>query len=42
MDPDLADWRESYYAENLPRLAAVKAAYDPHGLFAFRQGITAA
>jgi FAD/FMN-containing dehydrogenase len=41
MDPELADWRQSYYAENYPRLAAVKSAYDPHGFFRFAQGVGA-
>jgi len=41
MDPALPDWKASYYAENYPRLARVKAAYDPHRFFAFAQGIGA-
>jgi FAD/FMN-containing dehydrogenase len=39
MDPGLKDWREAYYAENYPRLRAVKRHYDPHRLFAFPQGV---
>jgi len=39
MDPALSDWKQSYYAENYPRLRRVKGAYDPHGLFGFAQGI---
>lgn len=42
MDPALEDWADSYYAENLPRLARVKAAYDPSEFFRFGQGIRAA
>ena len=35
----LPDWAEQYYAENLPRLIEVKAAYDPDDLFTSEQGI---
>ncbi len=42
MDPQLSDWRRSYYAENYPRLAAVKRARDPHGFFRFAQGVAGA
>ena len=38
-DPALSDWRRSYYAENYPRLTAVKRAYDPYGFFTFPQAI---
>ncbi|GID94049.1 FAD-binding oxidoreductase [Amorphoplanes digitatis] len=39
MDPALKDWRQSYYAENYPRLARLKSAYDPYRFFRFRQGV---
>ena len=39
MDPALADWRQSYYAENYPRLVAIKGRYDPYRFFTFAQGI---
>ncbi|MET9256557.1 FAD-binding oxidoreductase [Streptomyces sp. NPDC003717] len=39
IDPRLPDWRRSYYAENYPRLARVKAAYDPYRFFRFEQGV---
>ncbi|MDN3238154.1 FAD-binding oxidoreductase [Glycomyces tritici] len=38
-DPALEDGPAAYHAENLPRLAAVKAAYDPGRLFTFPQSI---
>ncbi|MGW4566749.1 FAD-binding oxidoreductase [Streptomyces sp. NPDC004561] len=41
IDPDLTDWKTSYYAENYPRLVKTKNSYDPHGLFSFAQGIRA-
>lgn len=39
IDPELPDWRQSYYAENYPRLAYAKLKYDPHGAFKFAQSI---
>lgn len=39
-DPALPDWRERYYGSNYPRLARVRAAYDPAHFFRFPQAIT--
>lgn len=38
-DPELADWEDAYYAENLGRLRAVKAAWDPEDRFRHEQSI---
>lgn len=36
---DLPDWAVAYHGRNLARLSAVKAAYDPTGLFRFPQSV---
>jgi FAD/FMN-containing dehydrogenase len=38
-DPRLEDWATAYHADNLPRLEAVKRAYDPDRLFTFPQSV---
>lgn len=38
-DPALDEWAVAYHADNYPRLAAVKNAYDPHRFFDFPQAI---
>ena len=38
-DPDLDDALTAYHGANLPRLVAIKSAYDPHRFFDFPQAI---
>ncbi|MFD7641730.1 FAD-binding oxidoreductase [Kitasatospora sp. NPDC059795] len=42
IDATLPDWGHAYYGENLPRLQSVACRYDPDGVFAFPQSVTAA
>jgi hypothetical protein len=39
IDPTLANWQDSYYGENLPRLVKVKQSYDSDDHFSFAQSI---
>ena len=39
IDPDLTNWKQAYYGANYPRLAAIKATYDPTRLFSFPQAV---
>jgi hypothetical protein len=38
-DPDLEGWERAYHRDNLERLLAVKAAYDPDDVFRFPQSL---
>lgn len=42
VDPELANWQQACYGANYARLSRVKAAYEPHQVFRFPQGITPA
>ncbi|MDT0345735.1 FAD-dependent oxidoreductase [Streptomyces litchfieldiae] len=42
IDPALPDWAAAYYGAGLERLRSVARACDPHGVFAFPQGLTRA
>ena len=33
------DWQTSYWGPNYPRLLAIKAKYDPEGLFFVHHGV---
>ena len=39
IDPDLTGWRQAYYGANYTRLAQIKAAHDPAGIFTFPQSL---
>jgi hypothetical protein len=39
VDPDLTNWAQAYYAQNLTRLQNIKKIYDPTRLFTFPQAI---
>lgn len=39
IDAELVDAQQAYYGANLPRLRAIKHAYDPTDRFAFAQGV---
>jgi hypothetical protein len=39
IDPALPDWRQAYYGANYPRLAQIKAKYDPTRVFSFPQAV---
>jgi FAD/FMN-containing dehydrogenase len=39
-DPDLEDWADAYYGPNCDRLLAVKAKYDPDGVFSSPESLS--
>jgi hypothetical protein len=39
IDPDLTNWRQAYYGANYARLAKIKVAHDPTGIFTFPQSL---
>ena len=36
----MPDWEKAYWGPNVDRLRAIKATYDPEGVFSFEQGLT--
>jgi FAD/FMN-containing dehydrogenase len=38
-DPELPDWADAYYGDNLTRLRGLKSTWDPAGVFTHFQGI---
>ncbi|MGW4381436.1 FAD-binding oxidoreductase [Kitasatospora sp. NPDC004531] len=42
IDATLPDWGRAYWGDNLPRLQMAARRYDPDGVFAFPQSVTAA
>jgi len=34
-----SDWKQAYWGEHYPRLAAAKRRYDPTGLFQVHHGV---
>jgi hypothetical protein len=39
IDPELTNWQQAYYGDNLSRLMSVKSTYDPDDFFHFAQSI---
>lgn len=39
---DMADWQTAYWGSGVERLKAIKAQYDPTGVFSFEQGLSQA
>jgi FAD/FMN-containing dehydrogenase len=39
VDPDLAEWAQAYYGDNLSRLRGIRSAADPERLFSFPQAL---
>jgi FAD/FMN-containing dehydrogenase len=39
IDPDLDNWEQAYYGDNLPRLREIKAKHDPDDFFSFAQSV---
>jgi len=41
LDPYITDWKLAYYGSSYPKLASIKAKYDPSAVFKMAQGIQA-